>query len=74
MELDQNIIVSKENPGFKLNPLLNKDQQDSILCQGAEGRIYLSDLWGQPCIVKERFKKEYRVPQLDEKLTKARIL
>jgi len=66
--------VSKENPGFKLNPLLNKEEQETIMCQGAEGRIYLSDLWGQPCIIKERFKKEYRHPTLDEKLTKTRIL
>ena len=44
------------------------------MCQGAEGRIYLSDLWGQPCIIKERFKKESRHPALDEKLTKTRIL
>ncbi len=26
------------------------------------------------CVVKERFKKEYRVKELDEKLTKQRIL
>jgi TP53 regulating kinase-like protein len=44
------------------------------LSQGAEGRIYLTDLWGEDCIVKERFKKDYRVPQLDQSLTKQRIL
>ena len=74
MESDPKIIVSKANPGFKLNPVLDQKERDTILCQGAEGRIYLSELWGVECIVKERFKKEYRVPILDERLTKARIL
>ena len=44
------------------------------MSQGAEGRLYLTDLWGQSCVVKERFKKAYRVPVLDEKLTKNRML
>ena len=44
------------------------------MSQGAEGRLYLSDVFGQRCIVKERFSKKYRVPALDEKLTKSRIL
>jgi len=74
MESDPKIIVSKANPGFKLNPVLDQKERDTILSQGAEGRIYLSELWGVQCIVKERFKKEYRVPILDERLTKARIL
>ena len=73
MENDPKIIRSKENPGFKLNPNLSSNEQDEIISQGAEGRIFLSELWGTPCIVKERFKKEYRVPILDEKLTKERI-
>ena len=68
--MDNKIIVSQFNPGFKENPLLTKAEQQNIICQGAEGRIFLSDLWGKPCIIKERFKKEYRVPQLDAKLTK----
>jgi TP53 regulating kinase-like protein len=73
MENDPKIIRSKENPGFKHNPNLSLVEQEEIICQGAEGRIYLSELWGTPCIVKERFKKEYRVPALDEQLTKQRI-
>ena len=44
------------------------------MSQGAEGRLYMTDLWGQPCVVKERFKKAYRVPALDEKLTKTRMM
>lgn len=36
--------------------------------------MYLSELFGQQCVVKERFSKKYRVPALDEKLTKTRML
>jgi len=73
MDNDPLIIKSQNNPGFKLNPSLSDIEQKLIVSQGAEGRIYLSELWGTPCIVKERFKKEYRVPILDETLTKQRI-
>ena len=45
----------------------------SIMKQGAEGRLYLSEIFGMKCVVKERFAKKYRVPSLDEKLTKTRI-
>lgn len=64
---------------FSLNKEMEIDQQETdcfgpkLMGQGAEGRLFLSDLFGQPCVVKERFVKKYRVPQLDEKLTKSRI-
>ena len=29
---------------------------------------------GKPCIIKERFEKKYRLPELDKKLTKTRML
>ena len=44
-----------------------------IISQGAEGRIYLGDIFGMQCVVKERFPKKYRVKELDDKLTKQRI-
>ena len=40
--------------------------------QGAEAKIYSSTLISKPVIVKERFKKTYRHPILDEKLTHRR--
>ena len=43
-----------------------------ILKQGAEARIYSATLVSRPVIVKERFKKLYREPTLDEKLTHRR--
>jgi len=35
-----------------------------ILKQGAEGRLYLGDFKGEPCLIKERFVKKYRHPEL----------
>ena len=46
----------------------------NLLAQGAEGRVFLSDLFGQPCCIKERFVKTYRHPILEVKLTKSRML
>ena len=45
-----------------------------IIRQGAEARIYNSTLLGRQSIVKERFKKAYRHPVLDDKLTNKRML
>lgn len=44
-----------------------------ILKQGAEGKLYLSEYNGKQCLVKERFVKNYRHPDLDKSLTKERI-
>lgn len=41
--------------------------------QGAEGKIYVGEYNGKVCLVKERFKKKYRHPELDIQLTKERI-
>lgn len=43
------------------------------LQQGAEGRIFIGDYKGQKCLIKERFLKAYRHPELDTHLTKTRI-
>ena len=51
-----------------------KIQSFWVVSQGAEGRLYKSDIFGSPWIVKERFVKKYRVPELDTKITKTRIL
>eukprot|EP00042_Codosiga_hollandica_P019947 m.62993 g.62993 ORF g.62993 m.62993 type:complete len:176 (-) comp49609_c0_seq1:344-871(-) len=43
-----------------------------LVAQGAEARIYLHELFGRPCLVKERFSKSYRHPVVNEKLTTSR--
>ncbi|CAK6966086.1 EKC/KEOPS complex subunit TP53RK [Scomber scombrus] len=45
-----------------------------LLKQGAEARVYRAQFLGKPTIVKERFKKQYRHPVLDEKLTHRRTV
>ena len=63
----------------------NNLDQSQLLFQGAEGvrhkikllnlkRIYLSELFGKKCVVKERFEKKYRIKQLDQKITRQRII
>jgi TP53 regulating kinase and related kinases len=41
---------------------------------GAEGMIYESSYLGKPSIVKVRLSKRYRVPELDQRLNKQRLL
>ena len=43
------------------------------MAQGAEGRIFTGELLGERVVVKERFKKTYRHPVLNEKLTEKRF-
>lgn len=45
-----------------------------LIKQGAEARLYRVEFLGKPTIVKERFKKRYRHPVLDEKLTHRRTV
>jgi len=50
------------------------DFKDFILLrQGAEAKIYTGSFLGQKSIVKERFSKKYRHPQLDDRITKERL-
>lgn len=45
----------------------------TIIKQGAEAKLYLGDFNGQQCLIKERFAKQYRHPELDKHLTKERM-
>lgn len=53
-------------------PKFPKDKW-TLLFQGAESRVYRGQYNAKPAILKERFKKTYRLPELDQKLTKERI-
>lgn len=44
-----------------------------LLSQGAEAKLYLSQFNGKQCLIKERFIKNYRHPDLDKQITKERI-
>ncbi|XP_066528984.1 EKC/KEOPS complex subunit TP53RK [Hoplias malabaricus] len=43
-----------------------------LIKQGAEARVYRGSFLGKGCIIKERFRKRYRNPVLDEKLIRRR--
>eukprot|EP00112_Aurelia_sp_Birch-Aquarium-sp1_P015128 Seg3325.3 transcript_id=Seg3325.3/GoldUCD/mRNA.D3Y31 product="EKC/KEOPS complex subunit TP53RK" protein_id=Seg3325.3/GoldUCD/D3Y31 len=45
-----------------------------LIKQGAEAKIFTTTYLGKPSIIKQRFKKTYRHPSLDEKLTHRRTL
>jgi Kae1-associated kinase Bud32 len=44
-----------------------------LIKQGAEAKVYKTLFNDTPCIAKERLIKTYRLPELDQKLTKARM-
>ena len=44
-----------------------------LLQQGAEAKLYETIFFGKPAILKERFAKSYRHPDIDKKLTHKRI-
>jgi TP53 regulating kinase-like protein len=46
---------------------------DKMISQGAEGRVFAVQFLQRPTIIKQRFKKTYRHPSLDAKLTKSRL-
>ena len=45
-----------------------------LIKQGAEAKVFKVEYLGKPAIVKQRFRKTYRHPLLDEKLTHRRTL
>lgn len=47
--------------------------EEVLFKQGAEGRILIGEYKGERCLIKERFVKKYRHPDLDTHLTKTRI-
>lgn len=44
-----------------------------LLKQGAEAKLIIGEFNGQRCLIKERFQKKYRHPDLDSQLTKERM-
>lgn len=48
-------------------------KNSELIGQGAEARLYKGLYLGKTCLMKERFLKNYRHPELDTRLTKDRI-
>ncbi|XP_071785455.1 EKC/KEOPS complex subunit TP53RK-like [Asterias amurensis] len=53
-------------------PLFSVLPGSQLIKQGAEAKVYRGTFLGRACVVKQRFKKKYRHPTLDEKLTAKR--
>ncbi|KAJ8679121.1 hypothetical protein QAD02_014908 [Eretmocerus hayati] len=47
--------------------------ESELIAQGAEARLYKGIYLDRPVLIKERFEKKYRHPDLDSRLTKERI-
>ncbi|XP_077060545.1 EKC/KEOPS complex subunit TP53RK [Siphateles boraxobius] len=47
-------------------------KEAQLIKQGAEARVYRATFLGRPVVIKERFTKLYRHPEVDEKLTRRR--
>ncbi|XP_063629501.1 EKC/KEOPS complex subunit TP53RK-like [Cydia splendana] len=45
----------------------------NLLKQGAGAKLYICNYLGKPTLIKERFEKKYRQPELDVAITKERI-
>lgn len=46
---------------------------EGVIKQGAEAKLIIDSFKGQRCLIKERFPKKYRHPELDAHLTKERM-
>ncbi|MEM4134077.1 MAG: KEOPS complex kinase/ATPase Bud32 [Candidatus Micrarchaeia archaeon] len=51
---------------------MSQSKQRNYKSRGAEAKVYFSDLFGLPVVIKIRDKKEYRISELDEILRKTR--
>ncbi|XP_037025489.1 EKC/KEOPS complex subunit bud32 [Bradysia coprophila] len=52
---------------------MNNEPETLLLKQGAEAKLYISEFNSQKCLVKERFKKTYRLPEIDKQLSNERM-
>ena len=58
---------------FRMAHSADKGYSKTLVKQGAEARVYKTEFYGKPAILKERFVKKYRVASLDQKLTQRRM-
>jgi TP53 regulating kinase and related kinases len=71
------VVISR----YQLQPLffsnnqqpMTNNQEPAPWQQGSESKIYIM-IWPTPTICKQRFRKSWRLPQLDTSLTQRRIL
>ena len=50
------------------------EAQLELIFQGAEAKVYSCNLKNETVIIKERLSKRYRIPELDLRINKQRLL
>lgn len=65
------LTLEKSNAG--VTTLLKKMEGCELIKQGAEAKLYQGLYLGKPAMIKERFVKKYRQPELDTQITNERI-
>ncbi len=58
----------------EMEAFLEGDEPGVLLSEGAEAKVWRSKYMSRLSVVKERMRKNYRVPELDMKLNKTRLL
>ena len=64
---------SKRDTAVEVDVIEKLGGYDNMISQGAEGRVFAVQFLNRPAIVKQRFKKTYRHPVLDAKITRSRL-
>ena len=72
---DTNNARTNEKP---FNVVVDDDEEHhqrtmKLLSQGAEAKVFMTEFLKRKCVIKQRFRKRYRHPLLDQKLTKSRL-
>lgn len=65
------VIIYKDV--VEIDQTYSYSEERTLIAQGAEARLYKCVYLGREAVMKERFSKKYRHPELDRRLTKERI-
>ena len=70
-DVDSNAAEPNDDEELAIEEHFERD--DEPFSQGAEARIFQCKFFNRPAVLKERFPKKYRHPELDKKLSHERI-
>lgn len=71
--MEDNLVDSSDDAVTPSSLSPSSSSSWEMIKQGAEARVYVGRFLERDVIIKERFPKSYRVPALDQKLTKNRM-
>lgn len=70
---NMNSVLSVSNVDENRRNMNIEKKTFTLIKQGSEAKIYSGTFHGKPCILKERFPKKYRHPDLDREITTSRL-